>query len=206
MTKTKIYFIGGSPCSGKSTIAQMIADMYGMYYFKVDDYLDEYTEKGRIKGKEICTKLGGMTSQQIWMREPQIQCEEELQYYREVFEFSLDDLSKIDAPKGIITEGAAYLPELMRQSGIENNHYICITPTKKFQLSHYNLQERPFINYVLEGCIDKEKAFENWMNRDILFAESIRNQCEVTDYHSILMEGTVEVELTFSKVCTYFGI
>ena len=34
------YFIGGSPCSGKSTVAEILAKKYDLYYFKVDDFLD----------------------------------------------------------------------------------------------------------------------------------------------------------------------
>lgn len=42
----KIYWIGGSPCSGKSTIAEIISNRYGLYYFKVDDYLEKYANYG----------------------------------------------------------------------------------------------------------------------------------------------------------------
>ena len=41
---TNIYFIGGSPCSGKSTVAEILAEKYDLYYFKVDDFLEEYTK------------------------------------------------------------------------------------------------------------------------------------------------------------------
>jgi len=36
------YYIGGSPCSGKSTIAEIAAEKYGLFYFKVDDFLEKY--------------------------------------------------------------------------------------------------------------------------------------------------------------------
>ena len=41
----KIYFVGGSPCTGKSTVCEIIAKNYNLYYFKVDDYLDKYMKK-----------------------------------------------------------------------------------------------------------------------------------------------------------------
>lgn len=40
-----IYFIGGSPCSGKSTVAEILSRKYDLHYFKVDDYLDTYMKK-----------------------------------------------------------------------------------------------------------------------------------------------------------------
>ena len=33
----KVYYIGGSPCSGKSTVAKVLAAQYGLVYFKSDD-------------------------------------------------------------------------------------------------------------------------------------------------------------------------
>ena len=45
---TGIYFIGGSPCSGKSTVAESLSDKYDLYYFKVDDYLNQYTNRGAV--------------------------------------------------------------------------------------------------------------------------------------------------------------
>ena len=57
-----LYIIGGSPCSGKSTIAEMIAEKYDFNYFKVDDYLEQYIVQDKIsyvhfrnvKGKVPC--------------------------------------------------------------------------------------------------------------------------------------------------------
>lgn len=47
------YYIGGSPCSGKSTIAEILSERYDLYYFKVDDFLDKYTKMGASKKYEI---------------------------------------------------------------------------------------------------------------------------------------------------------
>ena len=72
------YYIGGSPCSGKSTIAEIVSKKYDLYYFKVDDFLDKYTKMGASKGYEICKKQERMNAEEIWMREPLLQCTEEL--------------------------------------------------------------------------------------------------------------------------------
>ncbi len=42
----KSYYIGGSPCAGKSTVAEILSQEYDLYYFKVDDFLDGYTKLG----------------------------------------------------------------------------------------------------------------------------------------------------------------
>ena len=197
------YFIGGSPCSGKSAVAEILAEKYGLYYFKVDDFLEEYTKRGASKGYVICKKQEVMCSEEIWMREPQLQCEEELTFYEEVFEFVMADLEKINA-KGIITEGAAYLPRLMKKLGVSQDRYLSITPTKEFQVEHYS--QREWVPYVLEGCSDKKKAFSNWMERDALFAKEVQRQCVEEQYISIVNDGNIGIDEMVGMVATYFGL
>ena len=200
---TNVYYIGGSPCSGKSTIAEILAEKFDLYYFKVDDFLEEYTKMGASKGYEICKKQENMSPEEIWMREPRLQCEEEFAFYEEVFEFVRADLQKINA-KGIITEGAAYLPKLMKEKGISSNRYLAVTPTAEFQVEHY--RQREWVPYVLEGCSDKEKAFSNWMNRDILFTQEVQRQCAAEQYISIINDGSVTIEQLVEKVASCFGL
>jgi hypothetical protein len=198
-----IYYIGGSPCSGKSTIAEIISKKYGLYYFKVDDFLEKYTKMGDSKGYEICKKQAGMNPEQIWMRDALVQCTEELVFYKEIFEFVLADLEKIEA-KGILTEGAAYLPELMKKMSISKDRYLAITPAKDFQISHYS--QREWVPYVLEGCSDKEKAFSNWMDRDIMFAQEVQRQCREEQYVSIINDGNIEIDELAYLVVSHFGL
>ena len=200
---TNIYYIGGSPCSGKSTVAEILAEKYDLYYFKVDDFLEEYTKMGAAKGCEICKKQEEMSPEEIWMREPQLQCEEEFAFYEEVFEFVMADLQKINAT-GIITEGAAYLPKLMKERGVSQNRYMAITPTAEFQIEHY--KRREWVPYVLEGCSDKEKAFSNWMNRDILFAKEVQRQCAEEQYTSVINDGSITVEELVEKAVSCFDL
>ena len=198
------YYIGGSPCSGKSTIAEALSKKYNLHYFKVDDYLDRYMKQGATSKKEICLKVETMNPEQIWMREPLVQCKEELLIYEEIFEFILEDLKQIDCKNGIITEGAAYLPKLAKNFNIPSEKYISITPSKEFQIFHYS--KREWVPYVLAECSNKEKAFENWMNRDVLFAEAVQQQCKELGYVSLINNGELAVDELIDKVVSHFGL
>lgn len=199
-----VYFIGGSPCSGKSTVAEALSEKYGLRYFKVDDYLDKYMKSGALNNKRICAKIERMTPEQIWMRDPQNQCEEELLIYEEIFEYVLADLKALDCSNGIITEGAAYLPVLAKRCGIPANRYIAITPEREFQISHF--RQREWISYVLAECMDKEQAFENWMERDVLFAKEVQRQCRELDYVSLVNDGKMPVEKLIDFVAAHMEL
>ena len=199
-----IYYIGGSPCSGKSTMAEILSEQYDLYYFKVDDFLDSYTKQGALKGYSVCRKQVELTPDQIWMRDPVLQCREELIYYEEVFEFIERDLEQIKNVNGVITEGAAYVPGLIRDAQIPENRYLSITPTKEFQLFHF--RKRTFVPYILRGCSNMERAFDNWMERDILFAGEVRKQCGETGYTSVINDGSMEIAGLADLVATHFGL
>ncbi|MDE7325415.1 MAG: hypothetical protein K2N63_03905 [Lachnospiraceae bacterium] len=66
------------------------------------------------------------------MREPVIQCREEFEFYEEVFGYVLAGLARRNGKNGVITEGAAYVPKLIKRLGISNNRYISITPREEF--------------------------------------------------------------------------
>jgi len=199
-----VYYIGGSPCSGKSTTAEILSKKYDLYYFKVDDYLDKYMQSGAEKSYETCKKVSGLSGDQIWMRDPMLQCAEEFQWYEEVFEFIQGDLETISCKNGIITEGAAYLPKLMKSINVPYNRYISVTPGKEFQISHYS--KREFVPYILRECSDKQKAFENWMERDILFAGRVQQQCKMVGYKSFINDGEVMVEDMVKMIEAHFEL
>ncbi len=48
----KVLCIGGSPCAGKSTVADRISKEYGANYYKVDDYIDEFINLAAEKVKK----------------------------------------------------------------------------------------------------------------------------------------------------------
>ncbi len=199
---SKIYYIGGSPCSGKSTLAQIISEQYELHYFKVDDYLDEYMRRANASNKPFSSQALKRSADETWMRDPMIQNTEELKIYREIFEYIMEDLSKIEAPKGIITEGAAYLPELMHEIKVNTNSYICIVPTKDFQYHHYKL--RPWVPEILKACTDKEKAFDNWMERDALFAVTVKDEADKLGYRTLITDGTIGVKHMYKQVVEWF--
>lgn len=199
-----VYFIGGSPCAGKSTVAEILSRRCGLTCFKVDDHLERYTRMGAERGCPICGKQTELTPDQIWMRDPQLQCREELAFYREIFPFALADLRRMEDEAGILTEGAAWLPCLMREAGVPGSRYIAITPTRAFQEFHY--RRRDFVPLVLRDCTDRERAFRNWMERDALFAEEVRNQCRTLGYTSLLNDGSLPAAALADAVIRHFAL
>ena len=63
-----LYMIGGSPCSGKSTIASLLARQYQLLHIKLDDLVDEMMSQASADSQPICLLRQDRSPEQIWMR------------------------------------------------------------------------------------------------------------------------------------------
>jgi len=199
----KIYYIGGSPCSGKSTVAEMLSEKYGFFYYKLDDKLHEHMKRAAQRDESRCKAYFSMTPEQIWMRKPKIQFDDEVNIYREIFKYALEDIANLNV-SNVISEGAGYLPELMKQIAVCENKYVCITPTRDFQINRYS--KRKWVHYVIEGCEDKQAAFENWMERDAMFALYVAKTAKNLGYKTFLTDIMCKPSNILYTVENVFGL
>lgn len=198
------YVLGGSPCSGKSTIASRLSSHYNLQVYKVDDREQAHLDRIDPARHPTMHAYSKMDWNEIWSRPVPVQVREELDFYREKSEMILEDLLEFDESRPLLLEGAAFLPELIHQWGIPNNRGLFLIPSKDFQVHHY--QERPWISQILQSCDDSEGAFENWMERDHQFGLELLQQLQVYPYRSIIIDGGLNIEQVYKKIAVYFGL
>ena len=99
------------------------------------------------------------------------------------------DFSPIDAvpfTPAVIAEGIAFLPSLLHGVGIPSDHCVFLTAESSIHAERY--AKRDWAHLMLEGCNDKVRAFDLWMQRDELFAAAVRAECAELGYPHILIE------------------
>lgn len=196
------YLIGGSPCSGKSTIVSNLADRYQLIPIKLDDLVEGFTQAARRDGAPISTLREMRTADQIWLREPAAMAEEEWSFYEEIFPYLRQYLVE-NQDKPMILEGAGLLPHLISSLDLDVS-YLCITPSADFQKEQY--AKREWVPYVLQNSSNPQLAFDNWMNRDILFAKRCRREAERLSYPQLLTDGSRTIEEMTEKVAQIFSL
>ena len=192
-----LYMIGGSPCSGKSTIASLLARQYQLLHIKLDDLVDEMMSQASVDSRPICLLRQDRNPEQIWMRNPEEMADEEWRFYEEIFPYVKSYLIK-NQDRPLLVEGAGLLPHLVKELEWPASSYLCLTPTADFQKKHY--KQREWVSYVLEGTSNPEQAFENWMQRDILFAKMVRKEAMKLSYPSLIADGSQSEKQTVEEV------
>lgn len=192
------FFIGGSPCSGKSTVCEKLSKEFDLHYYKIDDHDQNHLQRVDAQNHPNMAKWVNPNWNDIWLRPIDIQVKEEFEFYRERFEMILDDLQAIKTDSNIIVEGAALLPELLNEISVDSGNVLYMIPTREFQYQKYS--EREFIHYILKDCKDPKQAFNNWMERDSRFGEKVKSQANLYGYKTMIVDGSKTEEETFSRV------
>jgi hypothetical protein len=178
------YWIGGSPCAGKSSIARLLSLRHELPHVECDVVLPAPADIDR------CARLAFP---------PEWQASREISFYAARF----DSLLAVLPADGVV-EGADLLPELLADHDVPMSQAIWVVPTPDFQLRHYRAREWAAA-YVAE-CPDPAQAFANWMRRDMLFAEHVRAQASAVGGRVVVVDGGRSVAENLRLVERHFGL
>lgn len=217
-----IYWLGGSPCSGKSTIANALAERFGFYNYNCDEAYYRHLERISPERQPVWSRLARLSSEDLWITRPvEQQVAEEIEVYREQFPFILADLLALPAGRPVLVEGAALLPECVASLFPDSARRIpaaprpeCaaslearavwVVPSPGFQQEHY--RRRGWWREVVKDCSNPALAFDNWMQRDMAFARFVRAQAAGLGLPGLLVDGTQTIEQNIAFVQAQFRL
>ncbi len=186
-----VYWIGGSPCAGKSSLADSLAEKYGLYLYRADKAFFRHEKIVTSKEQPIFHRVIHYSSEELWMRPVVRQVAEEIALYREEFPLILEELLALPRSTPVLAEGAALLPECVTPLLSVPQHAIWIIPTAEFQLYHY--ERRAWAHDVVSSCKDPTQAFQNWMQRDIQFARFVEEEALRRKMRVLVVDGASSI-------------
>ncbi len=191
-----VYWMGGSPCSGKTTIARAMVDRYGFHYYDCDHAFWRHNKIINAEQQPVFYRVMHLSSEELWMRPVEQQAAEETAIYREEFPLILEDLLSLctalpRTTQPVLAEGAALLPECVAPLLSDPCQAIWIVPAAEFQLRHYSRRE--WAKDVVKETSDPQKAFQNWMERDIRFARFVQSEARRRGLRVLVVDGETSI-------------
>lgn len=195
----KIFWMGGAPCAGKSSIAKLLSEKHGMQHYYCDDHFQNHVDRSNASHQKHLAALKKFSWDALFMRPVDEQLQDELAIYREEFSFILEDLDNFAQGSAILVEGNALLPELVAPLLPSPDHAIWLVPSADFQIKTYP-QRGAWVNQIKSFFAEPEIAFNNWMQRDILFAQEILAQAEEYHLNHLVIDGSRSIAQVAEKV------
>ncbi|WP_420644884.1 hypothetical protein [Candidatus Leptofilum sp.] len=194
---THAYWIGGSPCAGKSTIAQRLAAQYSLHLYQCDTEFEHHLRQSTAEASPTIHHLHQLSCDELWLRPVTEQLNTEIAYHAERFELILADLCRLPT-EPVLVEGAELMPTAVFPLLTRTNQAIWLVPTADFQRHHY--AQRPWIHEVLRECSQPAQAFENWMQRDIAYANWVQQETTVRNLNCLIVDGSHSIEENCQRV------
>jgi hypothetical protein len=162
-----VFWIGGTPCSGKTSAAGILAGRHELRIYHCDEAFELHKHQ-LLTMRDILA----MSWDQIWMRPLDVMIADEFAIYQEEFAMILDDLRALPAFPPIVAEGTALLPDLVASVLGNTRQAVWVVPSPAFQRERY-LRRGEWVQAILSECRDPDQAFRNWMDRDITMAQMV---------------------------------
>jgi hypothetical protein len=203
-TLSHVYWIGGSPCAGKSTAAAAIAARFGMTSYNCDDAFEIHEHIVDPERSPTLHRVSRLSWNELWMRPVDQQIREEMALYREEMTLILDDLRNLPADRPILAEGTAFMPAFLDELGIPDRRTIWLVPTPAFQRAHY--ARRDWVEGILAQCDDPGQAWHNWMERDIDYAARVAEEARALGRKLVTVNGSQSPGEVLAVVEAHFGL
>lgn len=195
-----VYWLGGSPCCGKSSVASLLHQRLGIHYYKCDDHFDRHLTEGARRGFPACSAVKGSNHEYVFMRSEAQVLQLPFDIYYEEFELILEDIHSL--PRPLLVEGCALLPERLRDLGVSPQKAFYMVPKENFFREQY--KKRTWARDRLLETSDPVRAYENWMNRDVAFARRIAEMAQSSGYSCVWIDGSRTIPEAADEVAEHF--
>jgi len=199
-----VFWLGGSPCSGKSSISRILASRFDLNVYHVDEAFENLTQRLDPVHHPALTKWRESSWDERWMQPIDNLVQDVIACYREHFALIREDILQMPKRKTLLVEGTALLPRLVAEVLTKSTDAIWIIPSADFQRVHYS--ERDWARNIVAQCNDPEVAFHNWMERDIRFAAWVESEAIALKLPILRVDGKRTLEENAEAVATHFHL
>jgi hypothetical protein len=200
-----VYWIGGSPCSGKSSIVEHLSAWHSVRSYRADDAFPAHAAQATADAQPQLYRVARMSWDEIWGRPVEVLLQDEIAVYHEEWPMVVEDLLALPDDLPVVAEGAALLPARVQDLLPDPRHAIWIVPTEAFQRGRY-ARRGAWVDEILAQCTAPEQAFEHWMARDAAYARWVSREARQRGLRVLTVSGARSIEENAAIVDAHFAL
>ena len=205
MDLSTVLWLGGSPCSGKSSVTGHLAARGGVRIYHVDEAFGDYVRRITPDRHPITTKWTTTPWNDLWMQPADVLLAEAISCYSEQFELILEDLVALPDGDPVLAEGTALLPALVAPLSERSGQALWMVPTEMFQRVMYP-RRGAWVQDILAACADPEAALKAWMDRDVAFSRWVAAEASALGLPVAWVDGSQDIPAMTHLVADRLGL
>lgn len=195
------FWLGGSACAGKTSVARLLAAEYGLTLYSCDDCFEEHRRRADPARHPHFHRLMDVPMEELWARPVTTQAAELLRFYQDELDMIFEDLRRLPGP--VLVEGVGLLPERIAEVCPDPHRALWLISTPDFRRQAY-LKRGPLVRKLLSRCRDPEEAFIRWMERDDRIAQHLATGARRSGLGVLKVNGRQTIEETARLVAQRF--
>ncbi|WP_433293450.1 hypothetical protein ACQP2F_30650 [Actinoplanes sp. CA-030573] len=203
----RALWIGGGQWAGKTTVAGLLTDRFGLIHYHYDFHDSRGHEDRRLASR---VRRGDCAPGDIepdgeaaWIgRSPAEMADQALRGFPERFEWVLDDLRGIVTPHTVIADGWGLRPELVARV-TDPRRMVVLVPTDEWR--RHQARTLPRARRVGQRVSDPERANRTRIERDRLIAADVVLKAEAEGVRIIEVDGVLPADEIAGLVADYFA-
>jgi hypothetical protein len=196
--------MGGSPCSGKSSMTALLAERYDLRVYAVDATLGKHVPQLSPMRHPMLYKWYNTPWNDLWMQPPDVLLAEVIGAYGEHCSLVIEDIAALPADRPLLVEGTCLLPACVIPHLASPRHGLWVVPTEEFQRVQYP-RRGAWVQGILQQCADPEAVLGNWMDRDVAFARWVAAEAGTRGLEVMTVDGSRTIAQGADAVAAHFG-
>ncbi len=197
------FWLGGSACAGKTSIARHLAAEHGLTLYSCDDHFEEHRLRADPARHPHFHRLMNAPMEELWARPAGVQAAKLLHFYQDELDMVIEDLQRLPGP--VLVEGVGLLPERIAAVCPGPHRALWLISTPEFRRQAY-LKRGPLVPKLLSRCTEPEEAFIRWMERDDQIAGRLAAGARRSGLSVLKVNGRQTLEKTARTVAERFGL
>ncbi|MEV6851697.1 hypothetical protein [Actinoplanes sp. NPDC051411] len=204
-TLRNALWIGGGQWAGKTTVAGILADRFGLTHYHYDyhdsrGHWDRRTAAAARRGETLADPGPAATGPR-WTAEEA--AADAIGCFRERFAFVLDDLRALQSPRPIVAEGWGLRPELVAAVTADRKRMVVLVATEGFR--QLQIARLPRAAALSRPVADPEGAQRHRVARDRLIAADAVASARRRGIRVIEVDGSRDAEGVADMVAGQFA-
>jgi 2-phosphoglycerate kinase len=198
-----ILWLGGTPCSGKTSVARRLAATHGLPVYHYDERAQAHEVLIRPERHPAMCAHRAMTLDERWVLRPvEAIVATTTAAWMEQFALAIDDLRALPQGTTVLAEGPGLLPDCVAPLLSSPRQALWLVPTEAFKRATQPTRGRAW----MDETSDPARTYENLLALDLQLARDVKRRAGELGLRVIEVDGTRSVEEMAAVVAEHFAL
>jgi 2-phosphoglycerate kinase len=196
-----VLWIGGGPDAGKTSIATLLVEKYGLQFYSCDEHAGDHWENFVSQDADsFGYKLMQIPVEERWLQPPETQMHNILRITQDDFPLVIADLRAMSGDRLILVEGNLP-PELIAPLLTSPTQAIWLVASAEFYQASFYRREKHLGH---RNDVDPDRTLANHMTRDKMFTEYVKNEALARGLTMLEIDGPLSLSEVMHTVEAHF--